>query len=828
MASSRIATAYVLVRPSMEGVAAEVRNKFQETGKASGSAFGSSMVGKLKTIIASAAIGKFVSDSLTAGGALQQSLGGVETLFKGSADKVIANAEQAYRTVGMSANGYMEQVTGFSASLLQSLGNDTATAADVADMAMQDMSDNANKMGTSMESITTAYQGFAKQNYTMLDNLKLGYGGTKTEMERLLQDAQRLTGVKYDITNLSDVYNAIHAIQGELGITGTTAKEASETLAGSASAMKAAFQDVLGNLSLGRAIQPSLNALSSTVSTYVVGNLTPMCVSLFSAIPGAMLSLVSGTFSAIERDLNARVPGLGDAFRDLEAAILVAGAAYAGFTAQKTINSMIKPIAETADLMRKLGDEVGKAAMNQGTLNNVFDAGEVVIGVLTGQISRSTAAEWAMTSAQTALNAVMNANPIALVVAGVAALGIAIGKSIHDINELAKSFEIQAETSEAARAHLAELTAQLETYERNPNKRTRQEREEYAALEKAIEATKQQIVDLQQAEAEAAAAAAAAAADPVNIFNAATEQYAADATSLYETFVSTYEGMFDQVSGWFGPFEKASTSVTTSVDEMIAAMQSQIDFNNDYAANLQILSESGLGTLSSALQASGKDGAAYAAAIVSALEEAGGATTVEGQRIIQQFQELSSGIEQSQSGVAESMTLMNGDFETALSEITETYSNTIEGLDMAVEAQDAARSTFRGFRDGINSESPGIQSAMETIGQMMTKSLQRGIGTVIIPMQIEGYSGHGKFQPNAFHAGGLDYVPFDNYIAALHRGEMVLTSYEADAYRHRGSTENSGGRQVSVVQNIYSQAKTAADLMQEARYQAERAVILGV
>jgi len=153
-------------------------------------------------------------------------------------DDVITNANNAYKKAGMSANQYMETVTGFSASLLQSLDGDTVRAAKVADMAITDMSDNANKMGTDMERITDAYQGFAKQNYTMLDNLKLGYGGTKTEMERLLKDATAISGVKYDISSLNDVYEAIHVIQGELGITGTTAKEASTTIQGSVNAMK--------------------------------------------------------------------------------------------------------------------------------------------------------------------------------------------------------------------------------------------------------------------------------------------------------------------------------------------------------------------------------------------------------------------------------------------------------------------------------------------------------------------------------------------------------------------------------------------------------------
>lgn len=197
---------------------------------------------------------------------LEQNIGGVETLFKNSSQKVIDNANKAYKTAGMSANNYMSTVTGFSASLLQSLSGDTEKAADVADMALIDMADNANKMGTSMESIQFAYQGFAKQNYTMLDNLKLGYGGTKEEMQRLLEDAQKITGVKYDITNLNDVFQAIHVIQGELGITGTTAKEAEETISGSVASMKAAWDNFLnGSGSLDEFIETAKIAFNNIV-----------------------------------------------------------------------------------------------------------------------------------------------------------------------------------------------------------------------------------------------------------------------------------------------------------------------------------------------------------------------------------------------------------------------------------------------------------------------------------------------------------------------------------------------------------------------------------
>lgn len=199
----------------------------------------------------------------------EQLIGGVETLFKDSAGTVENYANNAYKTAGLSANEYMETVTSFSASLLQSLNGDTAKSAQVADMAITDMSDNANKMGTDMTMIQNAYQGFAKQNYTMLDNLKLGYGGTKEEMQRLLLDAQKITGIKYDISNLNDVYQAIHVIQGELGITGTTAKEASTTIQGSIASMKSAWQNMLTGIATGNSenIGNLVNNLTDSVIT---------------------------------------------------------------------------------------------------------------------------------------------------------------------------------------------------------------------------------------------------------------------------------------------------------------------------------------------------------------------------------------------------------------------------------------------------------------------------------------------------------------------------------------------------------------------------------
>lgn len=302
--ATELAKAYVQIIPSARGIQGSLTKALGgeagSAGTSAGQTFGSNLVGKVLGIVSAAAIGKALASTITEGAALEQSIGGIETLFKDSADTVKANAAAAYSTAGMSANQYMEQTTSFAASLLQSLGGDTAEAAAYANRAMTDMSDNSNKMGTDMERITDAYQGFAKQNYTMLDNLKLGYGGTQEEMKRLIKDASQMTdiqeklGVTVDASSMSfgNIVNAISVMQDKLDITGTTAKEAATTLSGSFNSMVAAGKNVLGNLTLGQDITPSLQALAQTTTTFLVGNLLPAVWNVLKALPGGVVTLV--------------------------------------------------------------------------------------------------------------------------------------------------------------------------------------------------------------------------------------------------------------------------------------------------------------------------------------------------------------------------------------------------------------------------------------------------------------------------------------------------------------------------------------------------------
>lgn len=380
---TEIGKAYVQIIPSARGIKGSItkilKPESSSAGEDSGASLGRNLLGTFTKLAIGAKVGQAlasgIKSSVLEGGKLEQSIGGINTLFKGSADIVKGYAKNAYRDAQISSNQYMEQVTSFSASLLQSLGGDTQKAAKSADMAIKDMADNSAKMGTNISSIQDAYQGFAKQNYTMLDNLKLGYGGTKTEMERLLANAEKITGVKYDINNLNDVFNAIHAIQGELKISGVAADEAKTTLSGSFAAMKASAQDFAGNLALGENIGPSLMNLATTTNTFLTGNLIPMIGNIFKQIPNIAsegFNLLAEKFTIFKK--------LGEL---LSPAMEKFKTAFDGLVEKMqpfidAVGNVLKPILEGVALV------IGKVLSEGITiLSNAFNGLGLVIQVLT-------------------------------------------------------------------------------------------------------------------------------------------------------------------------------------------------------------------------------------------------------------------------------------------------------------------------------------------------------------------------------------------------------------------------------------------------------------
>ena len=345
---ANIGTAYIKIAPDLSGVSSKIKNQLKGTGTnfakqfgneslAASNAFG--VIGdKLKTTakvigvgmaaglgVATAGIVKISKEAVKSYSDFEQLEGGVETLFKGSTQAVMNNAAQAFKTAGISANQYMEQATSMSAALINSLHGDTKKAAEIANTAIVDMSDNANKMGTSIQSIQLAYQGFSKQNYTMLDNLKLGYGGTKTEMQRLLKDAEKMPeamGRKFNLDNYADVVQAIHVVQQHMGVAGTTSKEAATTISGSINMLKASWSDLLTSIGGGgNNVQTAVNNLLTSFQS-VVQNIAPVLIKTLPNIAAAIPQIITGIIPVISGTLPQLIPALIKGAMDIMQALI--------------------------------------------------------------------------------------------------------------------------------------------------------------------------------------------------------------------------------------------------------------------------------------------------------------------------------------------------------------------------------------------------------------------------------------------------------------------------------------------------------------------------
>lgn len=341
--------AYIQIIPSMEGtgskISAFLNGEGVKAGNEAGEASGKSMMQSLKStavkLVSTLAIGATIKKAFDIGTDLEQQIGGVETLFAESSAIIRKYADDAYRTAGVSANEYMKNVTSFSASLLQGLGGDTAKAAEYANTAMVDMSDNANKFGTDIGAIQNAYQGFSKQNYTMLDNLKLGYGGTKEEMQRLIKDAAAVSdSVDAESLSFDNIVQAIHVTQEQMGIMGTTNKEASTTFSGSLGAMKASWDNFLAGLMMngkdGVDMNTYLQPLVDSIGTFVFNNLIPAVGRFIAAVFEAVPGLLEIGLNSISESISDAFGGIIDA-ETVKIAIESIAGAFAAFAATEAV-----------------------------------------------------------------------------------------------------------------------------------------------------------------------------------------------------------------------------------------------------------------------------------------------------------------------------------------------------------------------------------------------------------------------------------------------------------------------------------------------------------
>lgn len=702
--------------------------------------------------------------SLDSYGEYEQLVGGVETLYKDSAGIIENYAKDAYKNVGLSANDYMETSTSFAAALVSSLGGDTEKAAQMANTAISDMTDNANKMGTNISSIQDAYNGFAKQNYTMLDNLKLGYGGTQAEMKRLIKEAAAMTdtqkelGVTVDSNSMSyaNIVQAIHVVQANMGIMGTTSKEAATTIQGSTASMKSAwenlltgiadpeqdFQTLVDNLvdsviTAGNNIIPrikeivptlidGLSELVTQLAPYVSGvimeleptieeglqtlfgglssvasELQPIVADVFSFFGDA---IISGLTSAIENSDFSFLLDIFDnvktAAEEIAPALVTVGAAVKGWQIGTKIQKMVTAFDEAKVAVSLFSIGLSDAEIAQGALNGTLKASEILAGLLTGKISLMTLAQTAAAKAQAAFNAVLAANPITLVVVAIGAL-VGILAVLYAKNE---DFRNSVNgVIENIWAKIEELVAWVQPYVE-------------AAMQVIRQVVTQVITDL----------------TPV-------------IQSIGEAF-STAWSLVQTVWTWASAFFQAIFQAIVVIFAPFAPIISGF-FQGAWIIIQSIWNVA-----------------------------------------VSFFQTVFNLI----TGVFSTIdAVLSGDFQSAWESIQGIFEGAFDFFSTV------GQNVVEGIKGGIAAVWGGLVSFVQ--------GLWDGIKSIFVINASDVKNNTGS---DGSHAGGMDYVPYNNYVANLHRGEMVLTADEADNYR-RGKGSSNG---FNLTQNIYAAKQTPVEL----------------
>lgn len=698
----------------------------------------------------------------------EQLVGGVETLYKDSAGIIENYAKDAYKNVGLSANDYMETSTSFAASLVSSLAGDTNAAAEMSNMAISDMADNWNKMGSSVQSVQDAYRGFSKQNYVMLDNLKIGYGGTKTEMERLLADADALNAkqgvyTKYSIDNFSDIVQAIHVVQTEMGITGTTADEAASTIQGSTASVKSAWENLLtgiadpeqnfqglmddfvnsfvtaGNniiprikqivptlidglseivtqlapyvssiiMELEPTIEEGLQALFSGLSS-VASELQPIVADVFSFFGDA---IISGLTSAIENsdfsflldifdNVKTAVEEVVPLIEKIATALVTVGAAAKGWEIGKKLQSIVTGFDEAKVAVSLFSMGLSDTEIAQGALNGTLKASEVVAGLLTGKISLMTLAQTAAAKAQAAFNAVLAANPIALVIVAIGAL-VGILAVLYAKNE---DFRNKVNASwDAISAKIQEVVAFVQPYVE-------------AAMQVIGQVVTQVITDLTPVIQSIGEAFSAAWSLVQTVWAWASAFFQA----IFQSIVVIFTPFAPIISGFF---QGAWIIIQSIWNVAVSFFQTVFDLITGVFSTIDAV--------------------------------------------------------------------LSGDFQSAWESIQGIFDGAF-GFFSTV-----GQNVVNGIKGGIAAAWGGLVSFVQ--------GLWDGIKSIFVINAGDIKNNTGS---DSHRAGGLDYVPYNGYTADLHRGEMVLTADEADAYR-RG---NSGGGSFTVNQTIYAAKQTPVEL----------------
>lgn len=750
----------------------------------------------------------------------EQLAGGAQLMFGDAYDFVAEKARNAYETVQMSQNDYLQQVNGFATGLKTALGGNVQAAAELADKVITAEADVVAATGNTQEAVQNAFNGIMKSNFTMLDNLQLGITPTKEGFQQLIDkvnewNAENGEATAYTIDNLADCQAALVDYIEMQGLAGYAANEAAGTIEGSTASMKAAWQNLATGMADSSADMEGLTK-DFVDSVFTAGkNIIPRVQQIVTGVGTATAEAISYL-----RETNGAIDLLVTAFEFAATAATVAGTAIGVNMAGKAIANIATIFTANASALAFFTAESGKAAVAEATLNGVFSVSEIAVGVLTGQISLATAAQYAW-------NTAINANPIGLIAAAVAALAIGIGKATKAHKAFVKELAGEPQTVEEARAKVEELEQQ---YEEASKARLEMftsdagfsgDTVEMERLSEAIKQAKQNLADLEAQEQ----AAAEEAAKPANVIKAASEEYAAAAQSILEdyqnTYTTIYNGLHDVGSAFTSQIEIAKMSWDDFMGNLKGNTEVLQQIDEDFAfvsekADLAGISVDGLSQYLASMSTGEQAG--FLAGLRDELEDMSGGTEGLSKKLAELMDNVSA-YEAAGTETSDGLALAVENVNARMQEAADSYVEKVGDIDQEAAATEAATNTMSGLVAGIDSSTPGVLAKLDSLASQMKSRLTNSFAnyTLTIKANIKGSNVPGA-------KSGLDYVPYDDYLVRLHKGEKVLTAEEARAYRAEESAGASGGadydgagfsggsRGVTIIQNIQSVAQTPVEL----------------
>lgn len=750
----------------------------------------------------------------------EQLAGGAQLMFGDAYDFVAEKARNAYKTVQMSQNDYLQQVNGFATGLKTALGGNVQAAAELADKVITAEADVVAATGNTQEAVQNAFNGIMKSNFTMLDNLQLGITPTKEGFQQLIDkvnewNAENGEATAYTIDNLADCQAALVDYIEMQGLAGYAANEAAGTIEGSTASMKAAWQNLATGMADSSADMEGLTQ-DFVDSVFTAGrNIIPRVQQIVTGVGTATVEAISYL-----RETNSAIDLLATAFEFAATAATVAGAAIGANMAGKAIANIATVFTANASALAFFTAESGKAAVAEATLNGVFSVSEIAIGVLTGKISLATAAQYAW-------NTAIQANPIGLIAAAVAALAIGIGKATKAHKEFVKELAGEPQTVEEARAKVEELEQQYEEASKarlemfSSDAGFSGDTVEMERLAEAIKQAEQNLAGLQAQEQ----AAAEEAAKPANVIKAASEEYAAAAQSILEdyqnTYTTIYNGLHDVGSAFTSQIEVAKMSWNDFMGNLKGNTEVLQQIDEDFAfvsekADLAGVSVDGLAQYLASMSTGEQAG--FLAGLRDELEDMSGGTEGLSKKLAELMDNVSA-YEAAGTETSDGLALAVENVNARMQEAADSYVEKVGDLDQEAAATEAATNTMSGLVAGIDSSTPGVLAKLDSLASQMKSRLTNSFAnyTLTIKANIKGSNIPGA-------KSGLDYVPYDDYLVRLHKGEKVLTAKEARAYRdgksagasggadYDGAGFAGGGRGVTIIQNINSPVQSEVEL----------------